>query len=144
MLRLNEEKVFVDRVDEQMVALMVETGTYYTFNTPASAVISDLSDGYTEAAVAEAFAKAAGERFRKEEYDAFVQKVIACGVLEEADGEGKAADAHMACLNTKIPEDGNLLEMEGYDDVAAYFMVDPIHEVDPDMGWPYAKKDEEA
>ena len=30
MFRLNEEKVFVDYIDDQMVALIIETGSYYT------------------------------------------------------------------------------------------------------------------
>ena len=34
-------------------------------------------------------------------------------------------------------------EMVRYDDLEAYFLVDPIHEVDPNIGWSMGKEDEE-
>ena len=47
----------------------------------------------------------------------------------------------MECAKVRT-EDGFELGMEKYDDVASYFMIDPIHEVNPQMGWPYAKEQE--
>ena len=43
MYRFNEERVFVDSVDGELVALQVETGAYFTFNEAATAVINDLA-----------------------------------------------------------------------------------------------------
>lgn len=143
MFRLNEEKVFVDYIDDQMVALIIETGSYYTFNGPATAVIKDLAAGFSISAVSAAFQTSSGNDFHQEELDTFIQRALTAGILEETDGEGNSRDDTMASRNAALPAEGTLFEMEGFDDVASYFMIDPIHEVNPEMGWPYAKEDEE-
>ena len=142
MYRLNEEKVFADYVDDQMVALMIETGSYYTFSPAATAIIKDLASGYTAAAVREALRKVFGEAYDEAETNSLLQRVLEAGILEETEGEGKPLDDAMASLSGSLKDGGFVLEMEAYDDVASYFMIDPIHEVDPEVGWPYSKKDE--
>ncbi len=141
MLILNENKVFVDHVDEQMVALMIETGSYYTFNALSSALLNDLGAGYSPEAVSETLRAKFGDRFSREETEAFIRDLLEAELLEETEGAGREADSEMECARVRA-EDGFELGMEKYDDVASYFMIDPIHEVNPQMGWPYAKEQE--
>lgn len=133
MYRIDEERAFVDSVDGQMVALLVETGAYYTFDEAATAAITDLGAGNDPARVAQALAAASGDADAPAKLDAFVGKVVELGILAPAEGE--PAEGELACAGIAPGE--LKFDMEGYDDVAAYFMIDPIHEVDPDMGWPY-------
>lgn len=135
MYRIDENRAFVDSVDGQMVALLVETGAYYTFDEAATAAVTDLGAGHEPAEVAAALVAATGDADAAAKLDAFVAKVVELGILTPADAAPVGASA-LACAS--LPQGELAFDMEGFDDVAAYFMIDPIHEVDPDMGWPYA------
>ena len=134
MLRFNDEKAFVDSVDGQLVALAIETGSYYTFNAAATAAVDDLNAGYSVAEVASALAGLFGEDAAAK-LDAFLADVLDKEIMEEYESEAPANLPAMEC-SALDAEGGLSFEMDGYDDVAAYVMVVPIHEVDPDMGWP--------
>ena len=151
MYRINEEKVFADSVDGQLVVLMTETGTYYTFNEAATAIVRDLTAGHDGEAAAKAVEKASGGTVSAADaagaIRAFVAELLEKGILEEcADGAEEpfaaAEGSAMALLDPAVCAGGFAPEMTGYDDVASYFMVDPIHEADPDLGWPHAKPEE--
>ena len=135
LLRFNEEKVFVDSVDDQLVALLVETGSYYTFSEAATAVVNDLAAGYTVADVQAALRGAAGAEATAK-LDAFLAEVLAKGIMEEHSEAISGEKPAMSCATLTAAGSALDLSMEGYDDIAAYFMVDPIHEVDPNLGWP--------
>lgn len=136
MLKFSEDRAFVDDVDGQLVALAVETGAYYTFNEAATAVVGDLNAGWTVPEIAAALSKLDADAPAK--LDAFVAQLVATDLVDEVEDEVAADRPDMACAS--LADDGGGLElcMDGYDDVAAYFMIDPIHEVDPDAGWPTA------
>jgi hypothetical protein len=135
MLRFNDDKVFVDSVDGQLVALVIETGSYYTFNEAATAVLNDLTSGHEVAQVAAALKGLAGDD-APAKLESFIKEAVEKGVIEESSEEAPANLPAMTCSSLDL-SGGLSLEMDGYDDVAAYFMVDPIHEVDPSAGWPH-------
>ncbi len=139
MYILNDTKVFLDTVDDQTVALIVDTGYYYTFNATASAVLMDLAAGYEADEVYRALEGVAEGGFERAELDRFIARVLRASVLEEMPA-GVAADRpEMVC--EKLTHTQTLtLEMESFDDMVAYFEVDPIHEASPEMGWPHAKE----
>ena len=135
MYRFNEERVFVDSVDGELVALQVETGAYFTFNEAATAVINDLAAGHDEAEIAAALEAIAGSD-APATLDAFLADIVDKGIMERFDGTAAPGLAAPSCSDITL--NGGTLELlvDGYDDVAAYFMIDPIHEVDPNKGWP--------
>ena len=140
MYGFDDEKVFVDSVDDQLVALVIETGSYYTFSEAATAVVNDLAAGYEPAEVAAALATLPGGDGAAEKLDAFLAQAVEKGILCEVAGAAPAERPALTCADLDL-SDGLELDMEGYDDVAEYFMIDPIHEVDPDMGWPYSSQE---
>ena len=142
MLQFNEAKVYVDQVDQQLVALMIESGNYYTFNETATAVLTDLHGGYALPEIEEALREAAGTAFDREKLDAFMKEIVECGIMEENGEEAAERAPEMACRKLSLTDSEFDLLMDGYDDVAAYFQIDPIHEADPDLGWPYEKPEE--
>ncbi len=139
MYLLNDAKVFLDTVDSQTVALMVDTGYYYTFNAPASAVLLDLAAGYRPDEVFCALEGVAEGGFERAELDRLIERILLAGVLEEAPAGVAAGRPEMVCEQL-TPTRTLTLEMESFDDMVAYFEVDPIHEASPEMGWPHAKE----
>ena len=139
MFRFDEEKAYIDSVDGQMVALMTESGIYYTFNDTAAAVLKDLDAGYTPEEIEKILQQACGGAFSTEVLTRFVEAVLDKGILKETEDAVPADRPAMACEMLRAENGDGHPELEEYDDVAAYFMIDPIHEADPELGWPYAK-----
>ncbi len=141
MFRFNDEKVFTDFADGELVVLMKETGAYYTFGSAAAPAVSDLSAGYTPAEIGAVLQEKAGGAFDPDEFSRFLASLTEKGILEETDAPFEGDRAPMACASLSFEKEPFSLEIEEFDDVAAYFQVDPIHEADPALGWPYAKEE---
>ena len=145
MYRFNEEKTFADCVDGQMVVLMTETGKYFTFSETASALINDLVSGYEPAEIEAVLKEKKGEAFDPDALKGFINEVIREGVLDHEENSGtdetRQERPPMECGRLNDPEDCFEPLMEGYDDIAEYFMIDPIHEVDPELGWPNPRQE---
>ena len=141
MFKSNEEKVFVDSVDGQMVALVIDTGSYYTFNDIATAVITDLNAGYELGEIVLAVQKPDNGEEVLAKLETFVNQLVDKDIVDEIPDAVPAERPAMVCASMDVPSDGFVLEFEGYDDVAEYFLIDPIHEVNPEMGWPHASQE---
>ena len=139
MFRFDEDKAYIDSVDGQMVALMTESGIYCTFNSTAEAVLKDLDAGYAPEEIEKVLRQTCGSGFSPESLTHFVEEVLDKGILKETAECVPAERPAMACEMLRAENGDGLPELEEYDDVAAYFMIDPIHEADPELGWPYAK-----
>ena len=142
MYCFNEEKVFIDSMDGQLVALQIETGSYYTFNNTATAIVKDLGGGYMPDEIALTLQKKGGDSFDRSKLDAFLSSLLEIGILEESSNPAVNEREVMECEKVDFTKEGFDPSMEKYDDVASYFMIDPIHEVNPEMGWPHVKPED--
>lgn len=136
MYRLNDEKAYLDKVDGNLVVILTETFVYYTFNTLAGAVLEDIIAGAdvkdVKAALSERYDASAVDR----EVDRMIRELLSAGMLVQTDGTtAPGRDLTVGSINAEKFE----LVIDHYDDVAEYFAADPIHEVDPEMGWPHRK-----
>lgn len=136
MYRLNDEKAYLDKVDGNLVVILTETFVYYTFNTLAGAVLEDIIAGADVKDVKAALSKRYDAQEVEREVDRMIGELQSAGMLvhtDKASAEGR--DLIVDGINAEKFE----LVIDHYDDVAEYFAADPIHEVDPEMGWPHLK-----
>lgn len=114
--RWRAPSVVADTVDGITVAIDLDKGEYYQFSADASALLEMLPDvdlgGAAEAA------------------RPFLNELVTRGVLEPAALTGTANPA--PAINP------DSLTYEHFSDLAHILMLDPIHDVDPPMGWPHA------
>lgn len=114
--RWRAPSVVADTVDGITVAIDLDKGEYYQFSADASALLALLPDvdlgGATEAA------------------RPFLDELVTRGLLEHA---APSAAANLAPAIT-----AESLTYEHFSDLAHILMLDPIHDVDPPMGWPHA------
>lgn len=132
--RIDENRVFADSADELLVALMTDTGTYFTFNPEATAIVEDLCSGFDD----EELIGVLKEKYPDIDVEmitaSFLKKILQKGILT-ASTENRVSDSGMKCREL-TPGSRFAPEAEEFDDVAEYFAIDPIHEVKPEMGWP--------
>ena len=143
MFKFNDCRVFADYADEQYIVLNYVNGEYYAFDTASSAVLRAFTEGYDTAAVAEAYKTLCGvDTGAEDKISAYLKRLLDMEILiETGDEAGEKGDltSYLKISDDKqIPE----LDFQVFNDVADLLLMDPIHEVDDNAGWPKQKPEE--
>ena len=138
MYQFNESKVFADDADGQFVVLNHVNGEYYAFDKASSAVLRALTSGCGIDSVTRELSKKYGDDCgAAEKVETFIRKLLSQEILiPSGDGNAEAAPFVAVMEETVMP----MLDFECYTDVADLLLMDPIHEVDEQMGWPVPKE----
>ena len=126
-------EVVHETVDGEVIAIDLADGSYYSLAGSGPVAWELLGHGATEAEIGEALAA----RFDGEEAEIASAVAALLGQLREhnlivaADDDGTPPAAPAGGERTAFEPP----RMERYDDMKDYFLLDPIHEVDP-TGWP--------
>src|SRR5262245_13871423 len=145
--RVNEPQVIHQTVDEETVVVDLGTGSYFSLRGSAQVIWSALADGLDVPQVVEVV----GHRFDTGTADvagpveAFVSQLRDDGLIVPADGatssastetdtDGLAADAQDAPPPFVPPV------IERFDDLQDLILLDPVHEVSEEAGWPHARQ----
>ena len=137
MYKLNEEKMFYDVADGIAVIIDFTTGVYYGMDALSSAVFDALMAGASSEAVVNALKQLPGCPADIEDlYNAFIQKMLDRQMIL-GDGTGDAC----AAFDEALAANGFQLNCEDFSEVRDLLMADPIHDVEPEMGWPFLKEE---
>jgi hypothetical protein len=130
MLSVDRERCPSDTLDAETIVIDGRTGRVYVFSGVASIVWDAAVVGVERSAVDEAVARRYGAA-PATLIGEFVDRLADLGLLVERDGNSSAplADADW-------PDEFVAPAIEEIDDVADIITLDPIHEVDPNRGWP--------
>jgi hypothetical protein len=121
---LRAPAVICDDLDGEVIAIDLEVGRYYRITGPSSHVWSWLIAGSSPdeiVATCSSDARAA--------VDAFTGCLLECDLIREAPLSTPS--------NPPTPWDLTTLDVEVFSDLEDILGLDPIHEVDPERGWPY-------
>lgn len=135
MYKLNEEKMFYDVADNVAIVINYTTGVYYSFNQFGSSILDHLLAGENEAKIIEDANKINGcpDNIGIVIKD-FIEKLKAKEILVEAAGDPVFSDlSPITAADDFVPEFDEFTEMQDL------ILADPIHEVNPDQGWPFVK-----
>ncbi|MBN1623158.1 MAG: PqqD family protein [Clostridia bacterium] len=135
MYAFNEKKAFCDDVDGQLIVLNFDTGAYYSFNSLASVVFRDLIAGYEKNEIIQALEQFAPAAEVAQQLGILIDKLLEKELIVSL-AESQAPKEAMSFYNESLLEDGFSLHIDEFMDVADLLLMDPIHEVDPDVGWP--------
>lgn len=141
MYAINEKKAFCDDADGQLIILNLDTGAYYAFNPLASAVIHDLVAGYEPATIRQALERLAPMADVEAQFSELIGSMLEKELFVPDPGAQIPKDS-MSPYAESLLEGGFSLHMDEFLDVADLLLMDPIHEVDPDVGWPQPKPEE--
>lgn len=125
-------RVAHERVEDEVIAINLATGTYFSLRDSAADVWTMLVDGADADGAAAALAAAhdLDAATVTTDVQAFADALIEAGLLEE--------NADAAPLPAAVPSGTGAYAapvVERYDDMEELLLLDPIHEVD-DAGWP--------
>lgn len=126
------QRVAHERVEDEVIAINLATGAYFSLRDSAADAWSLLLEGADADGVAAALAEAHGLDAAQIAADVhtYVAALVDAGLLNEHPEDAAAPVTAPTCSNPYTAP-----TIERYDDMEELLLLDPIHEVD-DAGWP--------
>jgi len=112
--------VVSDTVDGVTIAIDLDNGTYYQFSKDASLILDGLPGVDSDLLASE---------IGGIQVQTFIDELVDLGLLE-----ARSVDAGSSA---RLEFVGDGLSFQTFTDLAHILMLDPIHDVDPPMGWPH-------
>lgn len=133
MLKINNDKVYASLADGQFIILNFVSGSYYSLNVESTAVLQDLLDGASEANIVSALNAAYPSSDAAVPVRSFIERLLGLEIVCQDDVAASGQAVNCSALKA---EDVLELVVDEFNDVADLLMMDPIHEVKNDAGWP--------
>ncbi len=132
--RTDAEGVLAEEFGDEIVAVNMTSGRYFSLRGLGRAIWLDLGAGHPPSRILGAFAGSNSGSPSEGDVEAYIAKLATEGLIEPrppcvVDGDDLAVVASLQAGD-------ELGELEMYDDMADLLLADPIHEVDEKTGWP--------
>ncbi|MBR9765653.1 MAG: PqqD family protein [Rhodobacteraceae bacterium] len=114
-----------EEFDGDMVILNLSCGQYFGLNESGALLWKAISEGH-------ALAEIQAGTGRDDEVAGFVETLRGHGLITPADQSVPLPDTLLAALRGAAPGP----TVDCYDDLADLIIADPIHDTDPEAGWP--------
>ncbi|MES2393143.1 MAG: PqqD family protein, partial [Acidobacteriota bacterium] len=137
-LQLDRTRIIFEQFEEETVLVNMDSGFYYSLSKPASEIVKLLDEGCPVADLGKALfsdPEDAGQ-FRGP-IDAFVAELQRESILIARE-EGRPSRVDVNAVAALYPSGASyaLPELERFDDVRDLLLIDPVHQVDREYGWP--------
>jgi hypothetical protein len=128
-----------ETIDGEAILIHLRTGTYYSLDGAAAEIWALLVDGMPDTEVVARLQRSyeTEEALLAESVSALVEELLQEGLLIQAPDD--FAPVALAAEGPKA--DGPFVApvLHKYTDMQEFMLVDPIHDVDLDVGWPHVK-----
>jgi hypothetical protein len=133
--RLNDKQVVCERFDDEVLAINLETGTYYSLPNVSARIWNWLLDGADVQTVMQMLlANYEGDADAiTNALTQFVDKLLRDALIVPDETLAASAAINIATGSAKKPFTDPIIEI--YTDLQDLLLLDPIHDVD-DRGWP--------
>jgi hypothetical protein len=132
VLEVNGPDCVAEEFDGEIVALNMETGTYFSIKDNAASLWHDLVKGHS----VEALVAAAGKGTPMgAAIEAFAAAIVDGGLMRPTQAARGPEGSPSVAL------DGALPAVEAFNDMQSLLLLAPVHEVDDQQGWPKVKDD---
>ena len=145
--RPNEPQVIHQTVDDETVIVDLGTGSYFSLRGSAQVIWSALAQGLDLPQVVEVVERHfdAGSADVPDAVQAFVSRLQGDGLIVALDAPsgappatGDEAASGEAAQGERAPFE--LPTIERFDDLQDLILLDPVHEVSEEAGWPHARQ----
>ncbi|WP_129670916.1 PqqD family protein [Candidatus Chloroploca sp. Khr17] len=135
-LRLNQPAVISEIVDGEAIVVNLDSGAYYSMRDSAGVIWAALLHGNDAQAIGTLLSEVYGMSAETVagEVDTFLDQLLAEQLVVPAVNPPEA----LPPLLIDLPPDETFTSplLEKYTDMADLLLLDPIHEVDAETGWP--------
>ena len=132
-LMVDKNRFAIDIVDGESIVMDLVGGRLYLFEGCASTFLECLTTGATVATIEQTINSKYGEPQRIA-FMNFVYSLQEKGILFEASDDSSVNSLPIPFV---WPEELGEIVVTEYDDMSSIITMDPIHDVDPNKGWPF-------
>jgi coenzyme PQQ synthesis protein D (PqqD) len=142
--RVNEPQIVHQTVDDETVIVDLGTGSYYSLRGSAQVIWGALERGLdVPGVVQEVSGRFAGSPDEIGPLvESFVSKLVDDRLIVGADGQRPTSPPEAGPSGERLPFEAPV--MEQFDDLQDLILLDPVHEVSEEQGWPHARSSDEA
>jgi hypothetical protein len=135
MFTVDERAVVFERYDDEVIAINLNTGMYYSLNRTAADAFELLAGGCPVTELTAALQPRYNEDLRLFERDLLdiVSELRRALLIEPAQSNGKLPANPLPASQPKLAFEPPVLKV--HDDLQQLFLLDPVHEVGAE-GWP--------
>jgi hypothetical protein len=133
---LNSPPIIAEVVEGEVIAIDLDRGSYYSLASGAADVWVALTTGRSSADILASLPSASELRLAGE-LQRFIESLLAERLIRLASPDRPAAADHAAGASGAIAAwSEGVLRFERFTDMQDLLILDPIHEVDEEAGWP--------
>ena len=138
-LEINAQTVVYETIEDETIVINMRTGTYYSLRGSGSELWSLIELGIDRPRLAAyALERWDGETDEIEAGVAeLVDELLSEGLVIESAGQNDSTTATVPATPARTPFATPLLER--FTDMQEFMLVDPLHDVDVDAGWPHVQ-----
>jgi hypothetical protein len=138
-LAVNLPTVVYETIEDETIVINMRTGTYYSLKDSGSELWSQIELGIDHPRlVAYALGRWDGEPDEIEAGVAgLVDELLSEGLVAEIAGASEDTTAALPAASARAPFATPVLER--FTDMQEFMLVDPLHDVDADAGWPHVQ-----
>jgi hypothetical protein len=129
---LNGPPVVAELIEGEVIAVNLESGSYYSLRGASAKVWSLLLEGHSIIEILQGFTSVGSGIDPAEAIEDFVASLLAEGLILSRHGNGPTPSRG---IDTG-PWRSEVLCFEHFSDMKEMLQLDPIHEVDGEVGWP--------
>ena len=129
---LNGPPVVAELIEGEVIAINLESGTYYSLLGASAKVWSLLLEGHSIGEILQGFTSVGSDVDPAEAIKGFVASLLAEGLILSRQGDEPAPSRR---IDTE-PWLSEELSFEHFSDMKEVLQLDPIHEADEEAGWP--------
>ena len=126
--------VLAETFGDEIVAIQMKTGRYYSLRGIGRAIWQDLEAGYSPDGIKATVAAVDGASDLETAVVTFMGRLVEETLVAPVDEPARVGEAPASAAAAQARE--TLYDLEVYDDMADLLQADPIHEVDEETGWP--------
>jgi hypothetical protein len=144
-LQIDEKRYLSDTLADETIVMDMLEGRLFLFETGAAVLWNNLLKGSTKSVLLDEIESRYGHVALKE-VDVFLERLMTLGLLSEVNGDevlpsdvpvNTATDMTPNAQVEQWPNELGELSLTEYDDMTSIITMDPIHDVDPNQGWPF-------
>lgn len=130
VLEVATPQCVAEEFDGEIVALNMDTGTYFSIKDAGARLWHDLAAGH---AVEQLVERAGGGTALGAAIGRFADTACAEGLMRPRTSEAVAGEPG---IFTPSSDGADLPVLEAFHDMQSLLLLDPVHEVDEEEGWP--------
>jgi len=140
--RVNRPRVVHETLDGEVVIIDLRTGSYYSLTSSGAAVWEALDRGFSVGEAAHGLARRYGMAPNDVEPSVLglVEELTAEVLIVAVNGEREASAPDLQDASP-IDQPFEPPRLQKFDDMQDLILLDPVHEVDEEAGWPHARSD---